>query len=296
MTDLFFSNLREREVQYNARNSVPDFDSCMKEYARLAQKSKNTVTGLYNLHYGLAKRETLDIFPAMKQLSPIFIYIHGGYWRAQSKDDACSMAENFVAHGIAVSTIEYSLCPHASLFEIVREVRTSIAWIYQNAKTYGIDPEQIYVGGSSAGGHLASTLATKYDEKVYNISDKTSAKPNFTILVYPVISMDETITHKGSKNNLLGKNPNNDIVTKFSSDKNVTMETAPTFLVHASDDKSVVVENSINYFLALKRNKIASELHIYEKGGHGFGLGKNDTSQFWTKDCQNWLVANNFCQ
>jgi len=169
MTDLFFSNLQEREIQYNARNSVADFDACMKEYARLAQKSKDAITGLYNLHYGLARRETLDIFPAKKQPSPIFIYIHGGYWRAQSKDDACSMAENFVAHGIAVSTIEYSLCPQASLFEIVREVRTSIAWIYHNAKNYGIDPEQIYIGGSSAGGHLVAMLWNDCWQEEFNL-------------------------------------------------------------------------------------------------------------------------------
>lgn len=158
MTDLYFSNLSERSIQYNARNSVADFEECMVEYAQLAQHSKDAIAGIYNLPYGLAAREVLDIFPSTKQPSPVFVYIHGGYWRGQSKNDACSMAKNFVQHGVAVSTIEYSLCPHASLFEIVRQVKSAIAWLYHHGEKFGIDTNQIYVGGSSAGGHLSTML------------------------------------------------------------------------------------------------------------------------------------------
>ncbi len=106
--------------------------------------------------------------------------------------------------------------------------------------------------------------------------------------------MDDEITHKGSKVNLLGKSPSKEAIQKYSNEKQVDSLTPKAFLIHATDDKSVVVENSIKYYLALKSKNITSELHLYEKGGHGFGLGKEDTSQFWTKDCENWLKLNRY--
>jgi dipeptidyl aminopeptidase/acylaminoacyl peptidase len=106
--------------------------------------------------------------------------------------------------------------------------------------------------------------------------------------------MNSAITHKGSKEKLLGLNPSQELTDKFSSELHVNSTTPPTFIVHASDDKSVPVENSINYYLALKNKKVQTEMHIYEKGGHGFGLGIIDTSKNWTNDCVNWLKSNNY--
>lgn len=156
--DLYFSDIEERNRQYNARNSVADFENCMQIYRQLAEQAKQRVVGLYDIAYGVSKQEKLDIFPSVSQPAPVFVYIHGGYWRAQSKDDACSMAENMVKHGISVVTIEYNLCPTFTLFEIVKEIRSAIGWLYKNAHRYGIDAEQIYVCGSSAGGHLVAML------------------------------------------------------------------------------------------------------------------------------------------
>ena len=106
--------------------------------------------------------------------------------------------------------------------------------------------------------------------------------------------MQKEITHKGSKEKLLGINPSEELTKKFSCDLNVNADTPKTFIVHATDDQSVPVENSINYYLALKNNKIQCELHIYEKGGHGFGLGVLDTSKNWTQDCENWIQNNGY--
>lgn len=167
--DLFFSDIKTRNKQYDARNSVADFNQCMLEYARLAQQSKNATPGIYNLSYGMGKAEKLDIFPSSQQPSPLFVFIHGGYWRAQSKDDACSMADNFVKHGIAVSTIEYTLAPTATLAEIIREVRSAIAWLYCHADHYGIDKNRIYVCGSSAGGHLVGMLYSDAWQQDYDL-------------------------------------------------------------------------------------------------------------------------------
>lgn len=106
--------------------------------------------------------------------------------------------------------------------------------------------------------------------------------------------MDDSITHKGSKKNLLGENPSKDLQKRNSLEEQTRETQNPTFLVHSTDDKSVPVENSINYYLALKESKVPVEMHLYEKGGHGFGLGKENTSQFWIKDCENWLKMNTF--
>lgn len=176
----------------------------------------------------------------------------------------------------------------------LQDAQEAIRMVRRNAEKWKLNPDKIGVIGFSAGGHLASTLATKFDEKVYTPKDDTSARPDFSILIYPVISMQDAITHKGSKTNLLGENPSVEMTDKYSNEKQVNNTTPKTFIVHATDDKLVPVENSINYYLALKENNIPVEMHIYENGGHGFGLGVEGTNKTWTKACENWLIANGF--
>ena len=147
--------------------------------------------------------------------------------------------------------------------------------------------------GFSAGGHLASTLSTHYKEKRFPSKDTTGVKPDFSILIYPVISMKDSITHQGSKINLLGDHPSEEKILEFSNEEQVTADTPITFLVQAENDQAVPVMNSISYFLALKRNKVEAELHIYEDGGHGFGLGNTESNKNWTVACEAWLRANN---
>ncbi|WP_264214333.1 alpha/beta hydrolase [Leisingera thetidis] len=158
--DLFFSDLGQRSIEYNARASVPDFEACVAEYARLSTEAKSACSGLYNLKYGPTRAEALDLFlaPGSLQLSPVFVFIHGGYWRSQSKDDAALMAKVFTDAGIAVAVLEYTLLPLATLAEVVREMRGAISWLHQNAACYGIDPTRIFIGGSSAGAHLVGML------------------------------------------------------------------------------------------------------------------------------------------
>lgn len=156
--DLLFDDLSMRAVQYNARASVEDFDACMAQYEQLAAQAKAQTPGIYDIHYGMGVAERLDLFPAARQPSPLLVFIHGGYWHSQRKEEACSMAANFTQHGVAVATLEYTLQPEATLAEIVREVRSAIAWLYHHAGQYGIDPERIFVSGSSAGGHLCGML------------------------------------------------------------------------------------------------------------------------------------------
>ncbi|NML34802.1 alpha/beta hydrolase [Paraburkholderia antibiotica] len=169
--DLTFADLAERAVQYNARASVSDFDAEMRTYASLALTSRRRCAGILDLQYGMGQAERIDIFPAAAaaQAAPVFVYIHGGYWRSQRKEDACSMAAALTDAGIAVAMIEYTLLPEATLAEVVREVRSAIAWLYQHGATYGIDTQRIHVCGSSAGGHLVGMLYADDWQERFNV-------------------------------------------------------------------------------------------------------------------------------
>ena len=171
--DLNFSSLEERAVQYNARASVADFDACVAEYARLANEVKSRCPGIYDLRYGEGVANRLDLFPVTSggQPAPLLVFIHGGYWRSQTKEDAPIMAKAFTDAGIAVCTLEYTLLPEATLAETVREMRSAIAWLYRNAGLYGIDPGRIHVAGSSAGGHLAAMLAAPGWQDKFSLPD-----------------------------------------------------------------------------------------------------------------------------
>ncbi len=169
--DLTFGDLAERDRQYNARASVADFDACVREYAQLSALARTQCVGIYDLQYGLSVAERLDVFPAKKahHLSPVLIFIHGGYWRAQTKEDAALMAKTYTEAGVAVVTLEYPLLPKATLAETVRSVRSSVAWLYRNAAIYGIDRNRIFASGSSAGGHLVGMLMAPGWQSDYDI-------------------------------------------------------------------------------------------------------------------------------
>jgi len=176
----------------------------------------------------------------------------------------------------------------------LQDVQEAIRIVRRNSKAWKIDSSKIGVMGFSAGGHLASTVSTQYNYKTYN-SDSTSARPDFSLLIYPVISMRKNITHMGSRENLLGKNPDERMIAQFSNDEQVTPDTPPAFLVHATNDNTVPVQNSIRYLLALKENNVPCELHVYETGGHGFSIAHTkSTEASWPKACEIWLKAHGF--
>ncbi|WP_397475796.1 alpha/beta hydrolase [Pusillimonas sp.] len=171
--DLYFADLAERGRQYDARGSVADFDACVAQYARLAREVNRDCVGLYDLQYGQAAAERLDVFPTVlgKQPAPVFIFIHGGYWRSQAKEDAPIMVKPFTQAGVAVCTLEYTLLPEATLPEVVRQVRSAVAWLYRNGLQYGIDPNRLYVGGSSAGAHLAAMATAQGWASLYGLPE-----------------------------------------------------------------------------------------------------------------------------
>jgi acetyl esterase/lipase len=249
----------------------------------------------------LVTTPTLSVF-LPKEIKPnqtaVVIFPGGGYTHLAIDKEGTKVAEWFNSIGIAAFVLKYRLPNDKIMIDKtiapLQDAQESIRIVRQNAAKWNIDPNKIGVMGFSAGGHLASTLSTHYDDKVYETASKASARPDFSLLIYPVVSMQNEITHKGSQISLLGNSPSQELLDSFSNEKKVTAQTPPTFLIHATDDEVVIPENSINYYLALKKNKVTAELHLYEKGGHGFGLGVNDTSKFWTKQCEEWLKNNEF--
>lgn len=236
---------------------------------------------------------TLTIYqPTNANGTSIIICPGGGYGHLAMEKEGKKVAEWLNSLGITAFVLKYRL-PNDKIMADknigpLQDVQEAIRTVRRKASEWKLDENKIGILGFSAGGHLAATASTHFNEKVYG-NDSTSARPDFSLLIYPVISMKNEITHKGSQTNLLGKNPSDESINRFSNELAVTSETPPTFLIHATDDKTVAVENSINYYLALKKNSIPAELHIYEKGGHGFGLGVKNTSQFWTSNCIQWL-------
>jgi acetyl esterase/lipase len=253
-------------------------------------------TGIYRI--SKVKIPTLTIFtpPSGKgNGTAILICPGGGYVHLAYTKEGVDIAKWLNTHGVTAFVLKYRL-PSDSIMEDktigpLMDAQRAMRFIRSNAKKWDINKNKIGVIGFSAGGHLASTLSTHYDEKVYD-SDTVSAKPDFSILGYPVISMEAAITHKGSREYLLGNNPTKEEVTKFSNDLQVNKSTPPAFLFAAEDDNTVPIQNSINYFKALSRYKIPAELHIYQHGGHGFGLARNGgTEGDWTTACEHWLKA-----
>lgn len=242
---------------------------------------------------------TLSVFlPEKPNGTAVVICPGGGYAYLAINKEGYKVAKWLNTLGITAFVLKYRLPSDEIMNDKtvgpLQDAQEAIRFIRRNAKKWNINTEKVGIIGFSAGGHLASTLSTHYNEVVYKAIDTVSAKPSFSILIYPVLSMDEKITHKGSRNNLLGTSPSTALVEKYSNEKQIDLSTPPTYIVHAMDDKTVPVENSINYFLALKNNKVPCEIHLYESGKHGFGLGNNGTSKNWTIQCEEWLRFKNY--
>jgi len=223
----------------------------------------------------------------------ILIIPGGGYHKVTFRWEGTDVAKWLNANGIAGIVLKYRL-PNIerdsqSKNYPLLDARKAIKIIRKNANKWNISKEKIGVMGFSAGGHLASMLGT-IECKNKSEHDTANTCPNFMILMYPVITMDEKITESGSKENLIGRNPPTELIEYYSTDKQISSKTPETFIVHASDDNVVNVKNSILFYEALIRNAVGAEMHIYQNGGHGFSLanGKGYLSS-WRNRCLDWL-------
>ncbi|MEZ0609323.1 alpha/beta hydrolase [Fibrella sp. WM1] len=237
---------------------------------------------------------TLAIYRPAKQTSPLSVLIcpGGGYSILAASHEGADIARWFTDRGITAFLLKYRLPdertqtnPHeVPLNDAVQAMRL----IRQRAAQYGIDPGQVGVMGFSAGGHLASTLATHTVQGPHAAAD---AKPNFAILMYPVITFGEK-AHGGSRDKLLGTlKADPAMIELYSNEKQVSAQTPPTFLVHSMDDKGVPVENSISYYMACLKQNVPAEMHLYPTGGHGYALRTKPSESVsgWPAALENWL-------
>lgn len=218
----------------------------------------------------------------------------GGYQMLAMDHEGFEMAEWLNKRGVAGIVLKYRM-PNGNHAIPSADARRAMRMVRMNAEKWGIDPSKIGIAGSSAGGHLAATVGTRFDAGNANapeLVERMSSRPDFMLLLYPVITMNEKYTHMGSRNNLLGKENNPDLIEFYSNDRHVSNDTPPAFLVLADDDKAVVPQNSILFYTALKENEVPAVLHIFQKGGHGFGMRKTGiAADQWPGMFEAWLKA-----
>jgi len=230
--------------------------------------------------------------------SAVVVCPGGGYGFLAVDHEGKQIAQWLNSMGIAAFMLKYRLGPRyhhpAPLLDAQRAIRT----VRSRAAEFGISPDSIGIWGFSAGGHLASSASTHFDAgdpKAADPIDRVSSRPDFAILAYPVISFTTEYTHKGSRENLLGKDPDPKLVEYLSSEKQVTRDTPPTFLFHTDEDVVVPPENSVLYYLALRKAGVPAEMHVFQRGPHGVGLAATDqTLVVWQQVLANWLRTRNW--
>lgn len=271
-------------------------------YKKTAEVEKRDSTDIVRL--SLVQQPAIDVYLPSKQNATgqaLVVCPGGGYGILAYDWEGTDIAKWLNANGIAAIVLKYRLPNSKSnidpklspLLDAQRAIRT----VRANAEKWHIKRDKIGIMGFSAGGHLASTAGTHFDKGNPNAPDsidRLSSRPDFMILMYPVITMSKPYMHQGSRNNLIGANADSAIAKYYSNDLQVTKETPPTLLIHSTDDTAVSVENSLSFYKALKNNGVPAEMHIYPYGGHGFSLaiGKGYLST-WTDRCIDWLRSLN---
>jgi acetyl esterase/lipase len=217
----------------------------------------------------------------------------GGYVHLAMSYEGTDIAKWLNTMGISAFVLKYRLGPKYHHPAELDDAQRAIRYVRAHAAEFGIDPHHIGIWGFSAGGHLASTAGTHFDNGTPNSADpidRESSRPDFMILAYPVITFEEPYAHRGSRDALLGPNPDPALVELLSNEEHVTKDTPPTFLFHTSDDPVVPVQNSIYFYLALRRAGVPAEMHIYEHGKHGVGLAQDIPElSTWPTLLANWL-------
>lgn len=244
---------------------------------------------------------TLTVFtpPAGKANgTAVIICPGGGYFAVGYIAEGSKIAEEFTKHGVTAFVLKYRLPSDSIMIDKsigpLQDAQQAMKLVRDRASEWNINPDKIGIMGFSAGGHLASTEATHYNDVYIRNDEKTSLRPDFLILIYPVISMSDEFGHLGSRKNLLGPDPDPEKIRYFSNELQVDENTPPTWLTHTGDDTVVPVENSIRFYQALIAHKVPAEMHLYPSGNHTFVL-KLDTGE-WMKPLFTWMSQAGFIQ
>lgn len=267
-------------------------------YKKTNEVEKRDSSGIVRI--SLVQQPMIDVYLPSKQNATgqaLVVCPGGGYGILAYDWEGTDIAKWLNANGIAAIVLKYRLPNSKSNIDPklspLLDAQRALRFVRANAEKWNIKKDKIGIMGFSAGGHLASTAGTHFDKGNPNATDsidRISSRPDFMILMYPVITMSQPYMHQGSRNNLIGTMADSATAKYYSNDLQVTGETPPTLLVHATDDKAVPVENTLSFYQALKNNGVPAEMHIYPYGGHGFSLaiGKGYL-QTWTDRCMEWL-------
>jgi len=227
----------------------------------------------------------------------VVIFPGGGYGRLAMDHEGWAVAKAFNQLGVTAFVVKYRLPSDDIMVDKtigpLQDAQQAVLMVRKHAAEWGVNPNKVGIIGFSAGGHLASTEGTHFNKLVIEDKDNISVRPDFMILLYPVITFGE-YAHVGSRENLIGKHPSAELLELYSNEKQITPNTPPTFLVHAGDDNVVPVQNSLMFYDELLKNKVKAEMHIFQEGGHGFGLNNPKSKDKWIDWCKNWLNENGF--
>jgi acetyl esterase/lipase len=241
-----------------------------------------------------ADRPSITLYRARQPNGTAIVVAPGGsYTNLATNHEGRQVANLLNAAGITAFVLKYRLGPRYRHPVELGDAQRAIRMVRARAAEFGLNADRIGMLGFSAGGHLTATAGTRFDWGKPDASDpieRVSSRPDFLVLAYPVISFDPAIAHAGSVRNLLGDKPDATQLEDLSADRQVSAQTPPTFLFHTDADTGVVPENSVRFYLALRRAKVPAEMHIFEKGPHGVGLAMNDPALgAWSSLLTTWL-------
>lgn len=270
------------------RDSIPNARAIADE-----EKSDTDNNGIVRI--SKVSRPTLTVYfpPKEKATGAAVIICPGGGYRILAiSHEGHDVAKRFNEMGVAAFVLKYRIPDDQTMMnkEIgpLQDAQRAIQFVRENAKKWNIDQNKIGIMGFSAGGHLASTAGTHFLQSYIENNKNISLRPDFMILVYPVISFNDSIGHTGSRDQLLGKNAPAEKITEYSNQTRVTANTPPAFLVHAKDDP-VKVQNSLVFAEALQKNNVPHKIHLYEKGGHGYGMNNPSSEVKWMDLVEQWM-------
>lgn len=284
----------------NSQTLIPLYNKIPNSIQGADEEIKNVnTTG--QIRYEKVSTPTLEIHLPSKEKATgaaVIIVPGGGYRIVSYTNEGTDIAAEFTKMGVAAFILKYRLPSDKIMSDKsigpLQDAQQAIKVVRSRAKEWGVDTAKVGIIGFSAGGHLASTAGTHFNKAVIDNKENTSLRPNFMILVYPVINLSKNLMHKGSRDNLIGSNPTPELTNLYSNDIQVSPQTPPTMLIHAGDDKTVKVENSLRFYEALIKNNVSAEMHIYPKGGHGFGIGPDRAPDHWTDRVEHWLKGLGF--
>ncbi|EOR93075.1 endo-1,4-beta-xylanase B [Arcticibacter svalbardensis MN12-7] len=261
-------------------------------------KEEKVVNTEGQIRYGKVSQPTLEIYlpeASAANGAAVLIIPGGGYSIVAYTHEGMDIAKEFNKMGIAAFVLKYRLPSDKIMVDKtigpLQDAQQGIKTIRMRAAEWKIDPAKVGILGFSAGGHLASTEGTHYTKAVIANKEGTNLRPDFMVLVYPVISLSDSLMHKGSRDNLLGNAASAEQIKLYSNELQVTSDTPPTILIQAGDDKTVPVGNSIVFYQSLIAHGVPAEMHLYPKGGHGFGQVPGRTPDKWTERVQHWLKS-----